>query len=297
MNSLIDAHMSRGGRLILRTYFDCFPCFIDQALRAGRMATDDEQKIKRLLDEVGMMLKDIRLESTPPETARLIYQKVKKITGKSDPYRKIKKENTVKALTLYPSLRRRVEASNDRLLAAIRLAIAGNVMDFGANKDFDIEAEINEVFQRNFAIFDCAEFRDYLDKTKDVLFIADNAGECVFDRLLIEEMKKPVTYVVRGAPVVNDATYEDAVQAGVHKTALIMSSGTDAPGTILATCSREFKRIYDRSSFIISKGQGNYEALCGEKRPIFFFLKAKCGVIAKDVGVNEGDIVLKAINS
>jgi uncharacterized protein with ATP-grasp and redox domains len=297
MNSFMDAPTRREGLLILRTYFDCYPCFIDQALRAGRLATDDEQKIKRLLDEVGMMLKDIRLESTPPETARLIYQKVKKITGKSDPYRKIKKENTVKALTLYPSLRRRVEASNDRLLAAIRLAIAGNVMDFGANKDFDIEAEINEVFQRNFAIFDCAEFRDYLDKTKDVLFIADNAGECVFDRLLIEEMKKPVTYVVRGAPVVNDATYEDAVQAGVHKTALIMSSGTDAPGTILATCSREFKRIYDRSSFIISKGQGNYEALCGEKRPIFFFLKAKCGVIAKDVGVNEGDIVLKAINS
>jgi hypothetical protein len=261
------------------------------------MATDDEQKIKHLLDEVGMMLKDIRLESTPPETARLIYQKVKKITGKSDPYRKIKKENTDKALTLYPSLKRMIEASDDRLVAAIRLAIAGNIMDFGANKDFDIEAEINEVFQRNFAIFNCDEFRDYLAKSKAVLFIADNAGECVFDRLLIEEMKKPVTYVVRGAPVVNDAIYEDAVEAGVDKVALIMSSGTDAPGTILATCSREFRRIYDRSSFIISKGQGNYEALCGEKRPIFFFLKVKCGVIAKDVGVNQGDIVLKAINS
>jgi hypothetical protein len=261
------------------------------------MATDDEQKIKHLLDEVGMMLKDIRLESTPPETARLIYQKVKKITGKSDPYRKIKKENTAKALRLYPSLKRTVEASNDRLLAAIRLAIAGNVMDFGASKEFDIEAEINEVFQREFAIFDHAEFREYLDKAREVLFIADNAGECVFDRLLIEEMKKPVIYVVRGAPVVNDATYEDAVQAGVDKVALIMSSGTDAPGAVLATCSQEFRRIYDRSSFILSKGQGNYEALCNENRPIFFLLKAKCGVIAKDVGVNQGDIVLKAINS
>ena len=261
------------------------------------MATDDERKIKHLLDEVGMMLKDIRLESTPPETARLIYQKVKKITGENDPYRKIKKENTAKALRLYPSLKRTVEASNDRLMAAIRLAIAGNVMDFGANKDFDIEAEINEIFQRNFAILDYAEFRDHLDKAKEILFVADNAGECVFDRLLIEEIKKPVIYVVRGAPVVNDATYEDAVQAGVDKVALIMSSGTDAPGTILATCSREFRRIYDRSSFILSKGQGNYEALCGEKRSIFFFLKAKCGVIAKDVGVNRGDIILKAINT
>jgi hypothetical protein len=297
MNPLIDAPMRQEGLLIVRTYFDCYPCFIDQALRAGRMATDDAQRIKRLLDEVGMMLKDIRLESTPPETARLIYQKVKKITGKSDPYRKIKKENTAKALRLYPSLKRTVEASNDRLLAAIRLAIAGNVMDFGASKEFDIEAEINEVFQREFAIFDHAEFREYLDKAREVLFIADNAGECVFDRLLIEEMKKPVIYVVRGAPVVNDATYEDAVQAGVDKVALIMSSGTDAPGAVLATCSQEFRRIYDRSSFILSKGQGNYEALCNENRPIFFLLKAKCGVIAKDVGVNQGDIVLKAINA
>ena len=231
----------------MHTYFDCIPCFFEQALRAGRMATDDEYKIKRLLDEVGMMLKDIRLDSTPPETGRRIYQRVKEITGKSDPYRKIKRENTAKALSLYPSLTSTVDASDDRILAAIRLAIAGNVMDFGASKDFDIEAEINAVFKRKFAIFDCDEFRDHLDKAKEVLFIADNAGECVFDRLLMEEMKKPVIYVVRGAPVINDATYEDAVQAGVHKVASIISSGTDAPGTILATCNREFRQIYDRS--------------------------------------------------
>jgi uncharacterized protein with ATP-grasp and redox domains len=281
----------------LHTYLDCFPCFFDQALRAGRIATDDEQKIKRLLDEVGMMIKDIQPDSTPPETGRLIYQKVKKITGKSDPYREIKRENTAKALTLYPSLKRKVEAASDRLLAAIRLAIAGNVMDFGASQDFDIEAEINEVFKRSFAIADCDAFRDHLDKTQQILFIADNAGECVFDRLLIEEMKKPVTYAVRGAPVVNDATYEDALQAGIHKVALIMPSGTDAPGTILATCSREFRQIYDRSTFVISKGQGNYEALSAEKQPIFFLLKAKCRVIAKDIGINQGDMILKAINT
>jgi uncharacterized protein with ATP-grasp and redox domains len=281
----------------LRTYFECIPCFFEQALRAGRMATDDEHKIKRLLDEVAMMLKDIRLESTPPETGRLIYQRVKELTGNDDPYLERKRENTAKALTLYPSLKSTVNAANDRLLAAIRLAIAVNVMDFGARKDFDIEAEINVAFKRNFAIFDCDEFREHLDKTKEILFIADNAGECVFDRLLMEEMKKPVTYVVRGAPVVNDATYEDAIQAGVHKVALIISSGTDAPGTLLATCNREFRQIYDRSTFIISKGQGNYEALSGEKRPIFFLLKAKCQVIARDLGVNEGDIILKAINT
>jgi uncharacterized protein with ATP-grasp and redox domains len=281
----------------LHTYLDCFPCFLDQALRAGRIATDDEQKIKRLLDEVGMMIKEIQLDSTPPETGRRIYQRVREITEKNDPYRKIKKENTAKALALYPSLKRRVEAAGDRLMAAIRLAIAGNVMDFGANKDFDIEAEINEVFKRSLAIADCDAFRDHLDRARQILFIADNAGECVFDRLLIEEMKKPVTYAVRGAPVVNDATVADALQAGIHQVALIMSSGTDAPGTLLATCSPEFRQLFNRSTFVISKGQGNYEALSAEKQPIFFLLKAKCRVIAEDIGVNPGGLILKAINT
>jgi hypothetical protein len=110
---------------------------------------------------------------------------------------------------------------------------------------------------------------------------------------LIEEMKKPVTYAVRGKPIINDATYEDAVQAGIDTVATILSSGTDAPGAILKTCSSEFKEVYNNSKFIISKGQGNYEALSNERRPIFFLLKTKCHVIANDIGISEGDIILK----
>ena len=281
----------------MRTYLDCFPCFFDQALRAGRIATDDEKKIKRLLDEIGMMLRDIPLESTPPETARLIYRKVREITGKYDPYKEIKNESTSKALALYPALKKKVEASNDKLLTAIRIAIAGNVIDFGANRNFNIEEETDDIFKRDFAILDYDEFRNSLNETHEILYIGDNAGECVFDKILIEEMKKPVIYIVRDMPVINDAIYEDAVQAGIDKVATILSSGTDAPGTIVSTCSPEFKQIYNRSTFIISKGQGNYEALSSEKRPIFFLLKTKCHVIANHIGSNEGDFVLKAVNT
>lgn len=279
----------------MRTYRDCLPCFLDQALRAGRMATDDEAKIKRLLDEVGAMLRDIPLESTPPETGRLIYKKVSEITGQLDPYKQIKSESTEKALALYPSLKKKVENSNDRLLTAVRIAIAGNVIDFGVNRDFNIEEEIDKTLKKGFAVCDYGKFKEYLDRAKEILYIGDNAGESVFDKILIEEMKKPVTYVVRGAPVINDATYEDAVQAGIDKMT-ILSSGTDAPGTLLGTCSAEFKEVYNSSKFTISKGQGNYEALSNEKRPIFFLLKAKCHVIAGDLGVNEDDIILKGIN-
>lgn len=280
----------------MKTYLDCFPCFLEQALRAARIATDDEKKIKRVLDEVGMMLVNIPLESTPPESGRLIYHKVSEITGNLDPYREIKRESTKKALSLYPSLKSEVDKSDDRLLTAIRIAIAGNVIDFGANWDFNLKHDVEEILDKDFGICDYDAFKGYLDGTGEILYIGDNAGECVFDRVLIEEMKKPVIYVVRDIPIINDATYEDAVEAGIDKVATIISSGTDGPGAVLNTCSSGFMEVYNNSKFIISKGQGNYEALSNEGRPIFFLLKAKCNVIANDIGVIEGDIVLKGMD-
>ncbi|MBW2093512.1 MAG: DUF89 family protein [Deltaproteobacteria bacterium] len=277
----------------MKTYLDCFPCFLSQALRAARIATDDEKKIKQVLDAVGMMLKDIPLESTPPESGRLIYRKVSEVTGILDPYKKIKAESTEKALALYPSLKSLVQKSDNRLLTAARIAIAGNVIDFGANWNFDLEAEIKEILKKEFAIGDFHTFQNSLDEAGEVLYIGDNAGECVFDRILIEEIKKPVVYVVRDAPIINDATYDDAVAAGIERVATILSSGTDGPGTILETCSAEFLSVYHSAECIISKGQGNYEALSNENRPLFFLLKTKCPVIAKDIGVEEGSIILK----
>jgi uncharacterized protein with ATP-grasp and redox domains len=269
----------------MRAYLDCLPCFLSQALRAARIATDDEKKIKNILDEVGMLLRDIPLASPPPESGRLIYHKICEMTGNPDPYRKIKRESTKEALSLYPFLKSEVEKSEDRLFAAIKIAIAGNIIDYGANWEFDMRHDVDEVLN--------SEFKKRLSESREILYIGDNAGECVFDRVLIEEMKKPTTYVVRGAPIINDATYEDALQAGINKVATIISSGMDGPGNILGICSEEFMTMYKHSDFVISKGQGNYEALSNEERPIFFLLKAKCQIIARDIGVTEGDIVLK----
>ncbi len=281
----------------MRTYLDCIPCFFNQALRAGRIATGDETKLKELLDKIGLMLSDIPLESSPPETGMRIYEQVRAITGVFDPYKELKRASTEEALALYPALKIKVEKSNDKLLTAIRIAIAGNVIDFGVNRNFNIEEEIAKVLKKDFAIFDYDKFKDRLDKTDEILYIGDNAGESVFDRILIETMKKPVIYVVRGTPVINDVTYDDAIQAGIDKVATIISSGTSAPGTVLETCNAEFKEVYKNSNFVISKGQGNYEGLSDEKHLIFFLLMAKCWVIANDIGVNEGDIILKGINN
>ncbi|HGY11546.1 MAG TPA: DUF89 family protein [Desulfobacterales bacterium] len=281
----------------MKTYLDCIPCFFKQALRAGQMATNDEKLLKHLLDELGLMLSNISLESTPPETGRLIYQMVKEVTGNPDPFRKVKRENTRQALNLYPSLKKIVNESGDSLLAAIQIAVAGNVIDFGANATFDIDTAITESLERDFSIFDYAAFRSFMAKSKQVLYIGDNAGETVFDRILIEQINKPVIYVVRGAPVINDATFDDAIEAGIDKIATIVSSGTNAPGTILSTCNSEFRQILKQSEFVIAKGQGNYEALSNENRPIFFLLKVKCKIIADDIGVSKGDILLRGINT
>ena len=277
----------------MKTNLDCFPCFLDQALRAAKMATNDPAKIKSVLDAVALMLPSISLESTPPEIGRRIYGCVHEITDNRDPYRQIKEESTKEALTLYPYMKTLVEKSKDPLLSAIRMAIAGNIIDFGPNRKFDLKEEIDHTRRKAFALCDYERFKDDLSRAKSVLYLGDNAGECVFDRVLLETMGKPTTYVVREKPVINDATVADAREAGIDGVAELMSSGTDAPGTLLETCNERFLRLYHNAELIISKGQGNYEALSGEKMPIFFLLKVKCPVIADHLKLKKGDIVLK----
>lgn len=277
----------------MRTYLDCFPCFLQQALRAARQATDDPVTIKQVLDEVGRMLGSIPMQSPPPQTGAWIYQKVSRITGNPDPYRELKQASIARALALYPELKQRVADSPDPLLTAIRVAIAGNVIDFGVNRVFDLEADVAEILEKDFAVCDDLEFRAALDRAEDVLYLGDNAGETVFDRVLIETIGKRVTYVVRGAPIINDATYEDAVQSGLDRVATIVSSGSTAPGTLLEQCSDDFRDRFQQAGFIISKGQGNYEGLSGRNEPVFFLLKAKCPVISRDIGVKQEAILLK----
>lgn len=269
---------------------------MQQAYRAAKIATKDEHLIKKVLDTFGEKIKDIPLENTPPETGKLIYKIVSEITGIKDPYAQIKKENIQEALELYSALKLIVNESNDRLLMAIRIAIAGNVIDFGVNKTFDMERDIETIIQQNFSVFDYKLFLDKLSASKSILYLGDNAGESVFDKILIEELNKPVVYVVRETPIINDCTIHDAIDSGLDEVAEIISSGSTAPATIIKLCNAEFIKKYNSAELIISKGQGNYEGLSCSDKPVFFMLKVKCPVIANDLQVEENDIVLKGIN-
>jgi uncharacterized protein with ATP-grasp and redox domains len=268
---------------------------MNQALRAGRIATNNEKKIKKLLDEVGKLIEKIPLENTPPETGAIIYKKVSEITNNFDPYKKIKEKNIKHAMQLYPELKFVVKESNDSLLTAIRLAVAGNVIDLGIDKEFNIVEDIETILHQEFAVFDYELFKQELETAKEILYIGDNAGEAVFDKILIEKLGKPVTFAVREIPVINDITFKEAKQIGIDKVAKVISSGSIAPGTILDLCSNEFIEIFNNADMVISKGQGNYEGLSGVNRSIFFLLKAKCPVIANNLGVKENDIILKGV--
>ncbi|MCK5171357.1 MAG: DUF89 family protein, partial [Bacteroidales bacterium] len=165
----------------MKTYLECIPCFMQQAYRAARIATSDEKKIKEVLNIVGEMIKSIPMENTPPETGNIIYQKISEITGVYDPYKKIKDDNIKEALSLYPELKNKIENSDDRLLTAIRIAIAGNVIDLGVNKKFNIVDDIKQILKQDFAIFDYEAFKNQLNEAESVLYLGDNAGESVFD--------------------------------------------------------------------------------------------------------------------
>jgi uncharacterized protein with ATP-grasp and redox domains len=276
----------------MKAYLDCYPCFFKQILRTCREVTADEKKIREVLTAFGRYLSHIPSDAAPPEIGRELYRLISEKTGISDPYRKLKKKSTRQALALYSVLKRRIADSGDRLLAAARLAIAGNVIDFGTSAQFDLETEMDAFLSRELAIDHGLEFRRALEGSRRILYLADNAGETVFDRMLIEEIGKPVVYAVREKPIINDAVLQDALEAGLDRVAGIVSSGTDAPGTMLGLCSKEFLAIFDSADLIISKGQGNYEGLSDERRPVFFLLKAKCEVIARDIGIEQGGLIL-----
>jgi len=287
----------------MRTYLDCIPCFFRQALEGSRIVRATPKQQKQIIDAFARKIPGISLEATPPEIARIGYKLLRIVNFNTDPYKAIKQKSNHIALRLLGKLKNKVKRSKDRLLTAVELAIAGNIIDFGVKNNLNIKAELRKIlaqenkFIHKQSIFHYKEFIKVLKKSKDILYLADNAGEVVFDRVLIEEIKKEylnknIYYIVKEKPVINDALLEDAKACGIERKAKVISNGTDAPGTILALCSREFKQLYKKVDMIISKGQGNFESLSSEKRPIFFLFMVKCPVVARETGCKMGNIVL-----
>ncbi|MGD8290914.1 MAG: ARMT1-like domain-containing protein [Desulfobacterales bacterium] len=281
----------------MKTYLDCIPCFFRQALASARMTTDNEIIHRRVLDSVSMMIPDLMLSVTPPEIAQQVYRIVYEITGNNDPYMEAKKLANKSAMSLYTRINDMVDNSNDTLETACRLAIAGNAIDLGAQAEYGgIYSIVEDGLGYQLDRKQYHKFKESVARSSTILYIADNAGEIVFDRILIEQIlqikKLKIVLVVREKPIINDATLDDAFQVGLNKVATIISNGSDAPATILSQCSPEMLNYYQAADLIVSKGQGNYESLSDRSENIFFLFKVKCPVIARDSGYDIESPVL-----
>jgi uncharacterized protein with ATP-grasp and redox domains len=277
----------------MKTYLDCLPCMLRQALEAARMADADVKQQRAILNHVMELLVEVSADSTPAETGYHVHRIVREMTGVRDPYKLAKEEATRNALQLLPRLREIVAQADDPLEQAVRIAITGNIIDLAPGIQFTLEATLERVLHQPFAINDLEILRQALSQTESVLCLADNAGETVFDRVLIETLEQSVIYAVKGGPILNDATQEDAVAAGLEEVVEIVSTGSDAPGTILESCSPAFRQLYDKAEVIIAKGQANHEALGEGDRRLFFLLQVKCPVLGREIGVEPGSIVLQ----
>jgi uncharacterized protein with ATP-grasp and redox domains len=284
----------------MQTYLECVPCFLRQALDASRMVTDDPLVHEHVVRETLRLVAQMPFDRSPPWMGRQIHRLLREATGDPDPYHAVKRHSNALALKLYPSLKRRVRASADRFQAAVRLAIAGNVIDFGCRTRLgndEVYGAIEDAMDPHAlepgdgAVV--GDLRRAIEQAGDILYLADNTGEIVFDRLLIEEMPRDrITVVVRGSPVINDATREDAEAARLNSLVTVMDNGSDVPGTILDSCSASFRARFEECDLVIAKGQGNYETLAGENQNIFFLFKVKCPVIARDVGGEVGQLIV-----
>ena len=281
----------------MRTYFDCIPCFLRQTLDALRRVTGDEAVQQRVIRKVLRAAGEMDLGRSPPAMGQVIHRLIREATGNPDPYREVKEHLNRLALDFYPGLRRRVEEAEAPFEVAVRLAAAGNVIDLGVKSGIE-EAEIAGAIRDSLSApppgAAVERLRRAADLAENILYIGDNAGEIVLDRLLVEQLGAgKITFAVRGGPIINDVTVADAKASGMAKLVEVIDSGADAPGTILEDCSEEFRRRFNAADLVLAKGQGNYETLSDVEGPIFFLLKAKCPVIAGHLGCPVGSLVLQ----
>lgn len=287
--------------MLMKLKLDCIPCFLSQALEALRFTKQDELKQKQVIRKLLKACAGFDLSSPPLEMARFVHGIVRNETGVEDPYREVKIKSNKQALKIISQLKEKIKKSKDPLNTAVRLAIAGNIIDFGPRGGFELEKAVASSLKRDFAIDNYGELRRGLKTSRNLLYFADNAGEIAFDKLLVKTLLEvgkldKISFVVKGGPFLNDATVEDVRYVRLNDIPEIeiyeLTNGD--PGSGPEYNSDEVKSWIDEHHLVISKGQGNYEGLSDLKNEkLFCMLMVKCPVIASDLGVNTGEMILK----
>ena len=283
----------------MKISYECGPCFLRQAREALDLSTDDEMLKMEVMGEIFQFLSKNFNEGTNSNgTGSAMHSIIKQKTGCRDPYYKEKIEGNEIALKYLPDVKRILDA-DDSLENHVKIAIIGNILDFGAfTLDDDIESVIKNSLDKDLAIKDIDEFENSLKIHDKVLYLVDNTGEIVFDKLLLSKIKEyglDITIAVKSEPILNDACMAEALDAGLDEFGEIVDIGAGTVGYVDSEISDEFREIFNSHEFIISKGMGNYEGLTEidlSDKDIFFLLCAKCNTISRDIGVNLHDMLL-----
>ena len=280
---------------------ECIGCIINQSVKVSQAIQADEMLANKLITTVEQMSKEFSFSDTPPEIASYVYEEMAFIANKTDLYDEVKELSTKKALSFIPMLNQKLENSNDKLLTATKIAVAGNVIDLAAEVEFDLDEELDKIFHTEFSHNDFDKLKTKLSCANKVVILGDNVGEHIFDYMFAKVLRElypnvKYTYMVRGNPIINDVTLKEAKEIGFDKVCNLVDSGVNTPGFAYERATSEAKELFDDADMIISKGMGNYECLSPSHREdICFLLKVKCSVVALSLDKEIGDIICKII--
>jgi len=277
----------------------CVECIINQSRRVTEAIKADDTLSRRIVDYVEASGEHFDFTKSPPVVAATIYEQMAELAGMDDLYAELKQHATEKAKTFLPQLRTELQNSSNKLLTAIKIAVAGNVIDLAAEVTFDLHEEMEKVFETNFAYDDFEKLQISLENASSLLYIGDNVGEHIFDYLCIETLQElypllEIYYMVRGNPIINDVTMVEAKEAGFDKLCNLVDSGVNTPGFAYERANKASQKLFDEADLVITKGMGNYECLSPSPRTnLCYLLKVKCNVVANSLGQSVGDIICK----
>ena len=279
----------------MKIQLECVPCTLNSYLRLAETGVIPESQKEEILRQMLTVFASFDYNQSPPVLGCKMHALIRESINNPDPYHGIKEEYNQMMMDLNTKFERLIKKSEDPFDAAMRLAIAGNVIDFGSQHQLDIMETINRVMDANFAIDHSPQLRVDLEKADSLLYIGDNCGEIVLDKLFLSLLDVPIKYfAVRESPIINDVTFEDAILTGIDKVAKVITTGDNSPGAVWESTSEQFQRVFKNADVIISKGQGNLEGLMDVTHDsMYFLLVTKCDLIAKRVGTKKEEFIVK----